>query len=152
MSRISDLGKEFKNIPTVLAEYEAALEGVEDILNLKGKTLEQANKENPSWQVYYDQKKIELKTVVDYMELQVQRVRGRLFKSYTETYQRDLSDRAKEKYIDHEEKYLTVYEIYLEVKDLYNRYQSVVEGFTARGYALSSITRARVADVQDHLL
>lgn len=152
MSRIPDLGKGYENLAAVLAEYDKALEEADDILEVKGKTLEQANKENPAWQAYYDQKRIELKTLVDYMEMQVNRVRGRLFKSYTETYQRDITDRAKDKYIDNEEAFLTTNEIYLEVKEMHNRYQAIVDGFTSRGYALNNITKIRVASLEDVML
>lgn len=152
MSRIPDLGEGYKNLASVLHEYEAALEGANKILDLDGKTLENANKENPAWQVYYDQKRIELKTLVDYLDMQVQRVRGRLFKSYTEAHQRELTDRAKDKYIDNEDAYLKVYEIYLEVREMYNRYQAIVDGFTTRGYALNNITKIRVASLEDVVL
>lgn len=152
MSRIPDLGEKFKNIPDIIAEYDFALSDYKDHLELKGKTIEQANRENPAWQSYYDERRIELKTLVDYMEAQVNRVKGRLFKSYTETYPRELSDRAKDKYIENEEAYLAVYEIYLEVKEMYNRYQSVVDSFTARAYALNNITKLRVASLEDAVL
>lgn len=152
MSRIPDLGEGYKNLASVLADYDAALEEADSILNLDGKNLEQANKENPSWQAYYDQKRIELKTLVDYMEMQVNRVRGRLFKSYTETYPRDISDRVKDKYIDNEEAFLTTNEIYLEVREMYNRYQAIVDGFTSRGYALNNITKIRVSALEDVVL
>lgn len=152
MSRIPDIGKNLDQLPNVLAEYETALDGVEDILTIKGKTIERANQENPSWQHYYDQKRVELSTIVKYLEGQVARVRGKLFKSYTETYQRELSDRAKDKYVDNEEAYLNMYEVYLEAKEIYDKYQAVCDAFQARGYALNNITRARVADVHDMLL
>jgi len=152
LSRIPDLGEKFKHIPEVLAEYEAAYEDYKKNLDLEGKSLENANKENPAWQAYYDERRIELKTLVDYMEAQVQRVRGRLFKSYTETHQRELTDRAKDKYIDNEDAYLTVYEIYLEVREMYNKYQAVVDAFTSRGYALNNITKIRVAALEDVVL
>ena len=152
MSRISDLGDNFRNLDSVLSSYDKALDEADEILSLKGKTLEQANKENPAWQVYYDQKRVELKTLVDYLELQVQRVRSRLFKNLTQASQHDLSDRAKDKYIDGEKTYLDAYEIYLEVKDMYDKYQAVVNGFTSRGYALNNITKIRVAALEDVVL
>jgi hypothetical protein len=152
LSRIPELGEKFKNMPTVLAEYETAIEDYEDNLAIKGKTLEVANRENPGWQAYYDERRIELKTLVDYMEAQVQRTRGRLFKTYTEAHSRELTDRAKDKYIDNEDAYLTTYEIYLEVKELYNKYQAVVDAFTSRGYALNNITKIRVAALDDAIL
>jgi len=149
LSRLDDIGLNFENIPSILEEYEHALKDVEEHLNLKGKKLEHANRENPAYHVYYDQRRIELHTIVKYMELRVSKTRGKLFRSFTEAYQRDLSDRAKDKYIDSEEAYLTIYEIYLEVKELYDKYQAVCDAFTTRGYALNNITKIRVASMED---
>ena len=113
------------------------------------KNLEHANREQPAWQSYYDQRRIELYALVKYYEGQINRVRGKLYKSYTETYSRELTDRAKDKYIDNEKSYLDMLEVYLEVKELYDRYDAVVEAFKSRGYALNNITKIRVASLED---
>lgn len=152
MSKLHELGDNFQKLPDLLLQYEKELPQVEMIIKIEGKTLEQANKENPSWQLYFDQKRVELKTIVDYLEIRVSRVRSKLFKQITESNPRDLSDRAKEKFIDSEQAYLNIQELYLEAKEIYAKYQSVVDGFTTRGYALNNITKARVADVQDMML
>lgn len=149
MSRISDLGDNAEKLSQVLEEYEKALIGVEAIIEIKGKKLEHANRENPTWQLYYDQKRIELSTIVKYLELQVSRVRGKMFQKYTETYAKDLSDRAKDKYIDNEASVLTWNELYLEAKETYDKYQAVVDAFQSRGYALNNITKIRVASLED---
>lgn len=152
MSRISDIGTNFEKLPTVLQQYEDALQDAESVLTLKGKNLEQANKENTSWQHYYDQKRIELKTIVDYLENRVQATRGRLFKRYTEKMNRDLSDRAKDKYIDNEKDYLDMYELYLEAKEIHGKYVATVDAFTARGYALNNIVKLRVSSLEDVII
>ena len=152
MSLIEELGKDFSGLPEILDRYELALNNFEDNLEVKGKTLEKANREQASWQSYYDQRKIELYTLVKYLEANVNRVRGKLYKIYTETYSRDLSDRSKDKYIDNEEKYLTAFQIYLEVKELYDKYDAVVDAFKSRGYALNNITKIRVAALEDVVL
>lgn len=149
MSRIPDLGKNAENLPNVLYEYEQALEGVEDIIQIQGKKLEHANRENAPWHHYYDQKRVELKAIVDWLESRVQKARGRLFKNYTESSQRELSDRAKDKYIDNEPAYLSEYELYLEAKEIYGKYVATVDAFTTRGYALNNITKIRVASLED---
>ena len=94
----------------------------------------------------------ELKTLVDFVDNQVQRTRGRLFRNFTENFQRDLSDRAKDKYIDGEQAFLDIYEIYLEVKEVYDQYASVVEALKFRGYALNNITKIRVANMENVIL
>lgn len=149
MSRIPDLGKGYAKLSQILDEYESALDGVEDLIKIKGKKLEAANIENPAWQHYYDQKRIELHTLVKYFEAEVQRVRGRLFRSYKENHSRELNEREISRYIDNEEAFLTMNELYLEVKELYEKYQSVVDAFTSRGYSLNNITKIRVSSLED---
>lgn len=152
MSRITDLGKNFEKIVDIVHEYNKALEGVEDILKIQGKRLEVANMENTAWQNYYDQKRVELYTLVKYMDSQVEKVRGSLFRSYTEAYNRELSDRAKDKYINNEPKYLQMYEIFLEIKELYEKYDSVVESFKSRSFALNNITKLRVSSLEETIV
>lgn len=152
MSRLQDLGKDAEKLSEVLEEYEKALDGVEKIIEIKGKKLEHANRENPAWQLFYDQKKIELYTIVKYLELQVNRVRGKAFIRYTETYNRELSDRAKDKYIDNEAAVLAWNELYLEAKELYDKYASVVDAFKTRGYALNNITKIRVVSMEETIV
>ena len=117
MSRIQDLGDGAAKLSEVLEDYEKALVGIEVIMEIKGKTLAHANMENPAQQLFYDQKRAELYTIVKYLELQVNRVRGKMFVKYSETYNKDLSDRAKDKYIDNESSVLTWNELYLEAKN-----------------------------------
>lgn len=149
MSLIPDIGKDFVNLPSILAKYEDLLDDVESRLIIEGKLLEHANREQAGWQSFYDQRRIELYTLTKFLDANVQRVRGRLFRGYTENHSRELSDRAKDKYIDSEEAYLRSLELYLEVKELYDKYESVVEAFKARGYALNNITKIRVASLED---
>lgn len=149
MSKINDLGENFSKLPKIIEEYENALSDVKEHLIISGKNLEAVNKEQPMWLHYYDYKRIELQTLLKYVEGQVQRVRGRLFKSYTESYQREISDRAKDKYIDNEDAYLNVFGVYLEIKELYEQYCAVVDAFRQRGYSLNNITKIRVANLED---
>ncbi len=149
MSRIIDLGEKYQKLPAILEEYEAELEQAETILAVKGKRLEAANVENAPWQHFYDQKKIELYTLVKYFDMEIARVRGKLFRSYKENHSRELSEREINRYLDNEDSYLTVYGLYLEVKEMYEKYDAVVSAFTSRGYSLNNITKIRVASLED---
>ena len=149
MSRIADLGKKNKNLPDIIEEYETVLKGYKKDLEIKGKKLEHANREQPSLHSYYDERRIELHTLVKYFEGQISRVRGKLYKDYTETYSRELSDRMKDKYIDNENAYLTMFELYLEIKELHDKFNSVVDAFKSRGFVLNNITKIRVAAMED---
>jgi len=148
MSRIADLGKDYKNLPTLLEVYENDLLNAKEQLEIRGKKLEIANSENSAWLHYYDQRRIELHTLVKFFMAEEERVRGSLFKSYKENYSRALGEREINKYIDNEEAYIYVHSLLLEVEERYELYQSTVNAFISRNYALSNITKIRVAQLE----
>lgn len=147
MSRIGDLGQNFSNLSSIVEEYDAELEKARDIIPIKNKTLEIAQREQCSYYVYYDERRAEINALVKFMKAQVDKVRGELTRQYVERSSRELGERLLAKYIDAEPKYLTVYELLLEVEELYDKYTAVVEAFNKRGFALRDLTAARVAEV-----
>ena len=148
MSIRKDLGEGYKNLGKILEPYMSELEEKDEHLRIKGKVLEHANREQASWLSYYDERRIELSTYVKFFEMEIARVRSEALKGM-ESYPRELSDRAKEKYIDSNEKYLEVCENFLAVKELHGLYESAVESFKQRGFALRNITNLRVASLED---
>lgn len=141
-----------ENMTSIVDVYSDELADLEITLKLKGKTLEKANVEQPSWLAYYDQRRLELKSVLDYLDLRVEQTYGKLWRQYTENYSRDLAPKDKENYIKHDEKYIAAKNLFLEMQDLYSKYQMAVDAFQARGYALNNVTRAKVAAVGDAIL
>lgn len=152
MSTIFDIDDNLKNIPAILDKYEEALNGYEQNLQIKGKNLERANVENPSWLAYYDQRRIELNSIMKFVDMKLEEVKGKLWKSYTENYSRELASRDKEQYIKKEQAYLTIYQVLITVEELQKKYTTVVDAFQARGYALRNITSIRVASLEDVVL
>jgi len=152
LSLIEQLGKDYKNLPDILAGYEKGLEEVEPHLKIKGKNLEAANAEQAGWHLYYESRRADLHALVKFFEAKTNAARGKLFKKYTETYNRTLSDRQKDKYIDNDELYLNQLEIYLEIKEVYENYEAVCDAFRSRGYALNNITKIRVASLESVII
>ena len=148
MSLIERLGKDYKNLPEIISEYEKGLNEVEPRLMIKGKNLEAANAEHAAWQLYYESRKADLRALEKYFEARTAAARGRLFKKYTETYNRELSDTQKNKYIDNDEIYLRQLEIYLEIREVYEKYKAVCGAFQSRGFALNNITKIRIASLE----
>ena len=133
MSLIERLGKDYKNLPDILAEYEKGLDEVEPHLVIRGKNLEAANAEHAAWQLNYESRRADLYSLKKYFEARTAAARGRLFKKYTETYNRELSDTQKNKYIDNDDIYLRQYEVYLEIREVYEKYKAVCGAFNRVG-------------------
>jgi len=140
------------NVIKIIEVYEQDLADFKDKLRLHGKNIVTANNEQPSWMAFYDARRAELKTALEYMDMNLQKIRGKLWKDYTENYSRDLQAKDKEQYINNEPVYLNAYELYLELKDLHDRYVAVVEAFRSRGFALNNITRIITSDVADYMI
>lgn len=152
MSRIADLGKNNCNIVNIIDEYEQYLIGYENNLQIKTKTLELALKEQASWVAYYGEKKNELKTIVNYLDIQLNRVRSVLYAQYNEAHSRALTDRAIDKYIDREPEYIAMWELHAEVKEVLDKYEMILDAFNRRGFALRDLTASRIAMVNDYTL
>ena len=119
MSVISELGKGYKNLPTILMEYEEPLINAKEQLKIRGKKLEVSISENSSWLHYYDERRIELHSLVKFFKAEEDRIRGGLFKSYKEKYSRALTQHEISKYIDHEEAYGNIHALLIEVEEIY---------------------------------
>lgn len=152
MSRIHDLGPKLEGIPALLDEYETAFEQIESNLTLKGKSLDFALKEQSSWPIYYDARKAELRTLVKFMDDQVNKVRGRLTRQFVENYSRQIGERLISTYVDAEPEFIKMRELYFEVEELYEKFSAAAEAFNKRGFALRDLTTARVHQIQDSTL
>ena len=127
-------------------------ENGEKELSLKGKSLEAANMENSSMQHYYECVRVELNSVVKYVEFVIEKHRGAVFLYLTEKNQRDLSDRGKEKYIDSNDELLELNECLIAIKEVHNKYQSIVDAFKNRGFQLRNITELRIAQLNQDVM
>lgn len=149
MTRISDIGANYELLPDILEEYEDLLDDVGEHLRMQGKSLEEANREHPGWQLFYDQKRAELHMLVKHFEGEVKRVTASLYKSYKENQGRniELNERELLKWIENEPALKSVSRLLLEVRETFEKFDAVNDAFQSRGYALNNITKARIAEV-----
>lgn len=152
MSLIDQLGENNENVAVILERYDRDLQHAKDHIAIEGKRLEKANLEQASWQAFYDERRIELYTLVKHFEAEVARVRGKLWAKYTDNFTIALGPKDKDQYINKEPAYLLMNAIFLEVKEIYSQYEAVVDAFRSRGFALRNITNIRVSQLEDVIL
>ena len=155
MSDISLVRGSFKNLannlPTILAKHLDELDLAEHRLSLRGKTLDDALKDQGAWPIHYAFIKAEIDSLVKYVAMEIDRVRSDAFRKY-EGYSRQLSDRTTDKYIDSDATFLNYQELYLELKEVHDKACAVVDAFTTRGFALRDITAARINSIHQTTL
>jgi len=91
----------------------------------------------------------EIEAVLEYLNIELRRVRSKTFKKYLENYQRALSSRDVEKYVDGEADVVDMEKIINEFALLRNQWLGIVKGLDIKQWQLSNIIKLRTAGLED---
>jgi len=87
--------------------------------------------------------------VLNYLNIQLRKIRRKHFQKYLEAYNRALTSRDAEKYVDGEEEVIDFEYLINEVALLRNRYLGIMKGIDAKQWQLGHIVRLRTAGMED---
>ena len=141
---ISNLG----NIPDFIAYYEGELDEArrdctigglveKNISNLPGITERRFNQLQ------------EIEAVLNYLNIQLRKIRRKHFQKYLEGYARALTSRDAEKYVDGEDEVIDFETIINEVALLRNKFLGIIKAYESKNFMLGHIVRLRAAGMED---
>ena len=91
----------------------------------------------------------EIEAVLNFLNIQLKKIRRRYFQKYLEGYQRALSSRDAEKYVDGEDEVIE-YEILInEVALIRNKWLGIMKGLDTKQWQLGHIVKLRTAGMED---
>jgi hypothetical protein len=91
----------------------------------------------------------EIEAVLNFLNIQLKKIRRRYFQKYLENYQRALSSRDAEKYVDGEDEVID-YEILInEVALLRNKWLGIMKGLDTKQWQLGHVVKLRTAGMED---
>lgn len=91
----------------------------------------------------------EIEAVLNYLNIQLRKVRSATFKKYLENYNRALSSRDAERYVDGESDVIDMESLVNEVALLRNRYLAVMRGLESKNFMLGHLVRLKTAGMED---
>jgi len=91
----------------------------------------------------------EIEAVLNYLNIRLRKIRRTHFQKYLEAYNRVLTSRDAEKYVDGEEEVIDFETIINEVALLRNRWLGVLKGLDAKQWQMGHIVRLRTAGMED---
>lgn len=141
---VADLGE----IPAFILFYENELQSAKSDCAISG-LLEKNLKDLPGITEHRFNQLQEIEAVLEYLNIQLRKMRRKYFQKYLETYQRALTSRDAEKYVDGEDEVIDFETIINEVALLRNRWLGVMKGLETKGFQVNNITRLRVAGMED---
>jgi len=91
----------------------------------------------------------EIEAVLNYMNIQLRKIRRKHFQKYLENYQRALTSRDAEKYVDGEDEVIDYETLINEVALLRNKWLGIMKGLDTKQWQLGHIVKLRTAGMED---
>jgi len=136
------------NIPAFIDYYSSELNNAKKEVAVNGH-VETNIKELPgvTEQRFYQLQEIE--AVLEFLNIELRKIRRKYFKKYLEAYQRSLSSRDAEKYVDGEDEVINFELLINEVALLRNRWLGIMKGLDSKQWQLGHIVKLRTAGMED---
>jgi len=91
----------------------------------------------------------EIEAILNYLNIELRKLRSSYFKKYLENYQRALSSRDVEKYVDGEVNIVDFEKIVNEFALLRNKWLGILKGLDQKQWQITNIVKLRVAGMED---
>lgn len=137
-----------ENVVNQLEKLDKELEGWQEKVSLDNKNIEVVNIEQAAWLAYYDEIKVQLKMMLDYVDYLLKQQKAKSMKLLYNTMQKSVTDRTIEKLAEDNKTYRDLFLIYLEVKELYLIADSVVSQLYQRAYSINNIVKIREKELE----
>lgn len=138
-------------IPNFILFYENELEKARQDVRIYGK-VEKNLADLPGITEYRFAQLQEIEAVLNYLNIQLNKIRRKHFQKYLENYNRSLSSREAEKYVDGEDEVIDYETIINDVALVRNKWLGIMKGLESKNFNLGHITRLRVAGMEDVVL
>lgn len=144
-SRITaDLGA----IPDFIAHYEQELSAAKAEVKLGG-LVEKNIRDLPGVTEHRFNQLQEIEAVLNFLNIQLRKIRRCHFQKYLENYARALTARDAEKYVDGEDEVIDFETIINEVAYLRNRWLGIMKGLDSKSWMSGHVVRLRTAGMED---
>ena len=91
----------------------------------------------------------EIEAVLNYLNIQLRKIRRKHFQKYMENYARALTSRDAEKYTDGEDEVIDYETLINEVAYLRNRWLGILKGLDTKQWQMGHVVRLRTAGMED---
>ena len=148
MNWYTRITQNFGVIPDFITHYEAELISAKQEVKIYG-NVEKNIAAIPGVTEHRFNQLQEIEAVLNYLNIQLRKIRRKHFQKYLEAYNRALTSRDADKYVEGEDEVIE-YEILInEVALLRNRWLGILKGLEAKQWQMGHIVRLRTAGMED---
>ena len=151
MGWYSEISRDISKIPDAIAYFEKELIEARVEVKLKG-NVERAAAEMPGIVEHRFNQLQEIEAILNYLNIELRRLRSSFFKKYLENYQKTLSSHNKEKYVDGEADVVDYEKIINEFALMRNKWLCLLKGLDQKQWHITNVVKLRVAGMENAVL
>lgn len=148
MGWYSEVSRDITRISDAIEYYDAELHMARADLRITG-VIERAAADLPGMFEHRFNQLQEVEAILNFLNIEARKLRSRYFKKYLETYQRALSSRDVDKYVDGEAEVVDFDHIINEFALVRNKWLGLLKAFDQKGFGLNNVVKLRTAGMED---
>ena len=142
------VSKDISLIPECIKHFEAEYQQAKKECSIWG-NLEKASASMPGVVEHRFNQLQELEAILEYLNIEYRRLRSKTFKKFLENYNKKLSSRDADKYVDGDADVVDLAKIINEFALIRNGYLGITKGLDQKQWQLTNIVKLRVAGMED---
>lgn len=139
---------DLSSIVDSITYFEAELQDARYECSIKG-SLEKSSSALPGITEYRFNQLQEIEAILEHLNIELRKVRSVTFRKYLESYNRQLSSRDAEKFVDSEQDVIDLTHLTNQFSLLRNQYLGIMKGLDTKQWQIGHITRLRTAGMED---
>jgi len=148
MSWYAKVSKDLAHLPDCLDHYYTELGHARQEVKIYG-NVEKASASLPGVVEQRFNQLQEIEAVLEYLNIELRRIKSKTFRKYLESYQRALSSRDCEKFAEGEADVIDMEKVINEFAMLRNQWLGIIKGLDIKQWQLSNIIKLRAAGLED---
>lgn len=148
MAWYSKVSKDIVHLPDCIEYFYKELDSAKAEAKIYG-NVEKASASLPGIVEHRFNQLQEIEAILEYLNIELRRIRSKAFKKYLENYQRALSSRDCEKYVDGEADVVDMEKIINEFAMLRNQWLGIIKALDIKGFQINNIIKLRVSGLED---
>jgi uncharacterized protein YfdQ (DUF2303 family) len=145
---LNKIRNDISNIVDAITYYETQIKEAKDELSLKG-SIEKHTRDMPGIVEYRFYQLQEIEAILEYLNIELRKTRSKEFKKFLEHYNRQLSSRDAEKYVDGVDEVVDMQHLINEFALVRNRMQGIIKSLDQKSFSINNIVKLRAAGLDD---
>lgn len=139
---------DMSEIVSAISHFEQEIDQARLECGMKG-NLERQSRDMPGIVEHRFNQLQEVEAILEYLNTEMRKVRSKIFRKYLESYNRALSSRDAEKFVDGEEDVVALQYLINDFSLVRNRFIGIIKALEAKQFQINNIVKLRAAGLED---